>query len=137
MDEKVLEIQEYRSEGYRPLIYFNGWRVAILRWIEDTLPEKITSMERHTQTDEVFVLLEGQATLILGGNGPVVTRLQRQVMENCILYNVRQNAWHTVVLSRDASILIVENQNTGEVNSEYFALSEEQKMEIRRMGEYR
>jgi ureidoglycolate hydrolase len=136
MDEKVLEIKEFHGEGYLPLIYFSAWRVAILRWIEATLPEKITYMERHTQTDEVFVLLEGQAALILGGHGAGVTELQKQPMESCKLYNVKQNAWHTVVLSRDASILIVENQDTGEANSEYYTLSEEQKMEIIRMGGY-
>jgi ureidoglycolate hydrolase len=136
MDEKVLEIKEYRGEGYQPLIYFGAWRVAVLRWIETTLPEKINYMERHTQTDEIFILLEGQATLILGGNGEVVTDLQRQFMESCKLYNVRQNAWHTVVLSRDGSILIVENRDTGEANSEYYTLSEDLKMEIMRMGGY-
>jgi len=134
MDEKVLEIKEYLGEGYLPLIDFDAWRVAILRWIDETLPEKITYLERHTQTDEVFVLLEGQAALILGGHGPEISGLQKQVMESCKLYNVKQYAWHTVVLSRDASILIVENQDTGEGNSEYFTLSDEQRMELMRMG---
>lgn len=134
MDEQVLEIKEYRGEGYKSLIYSGAWRVAVLRWIETTQPEKIISLERHTQTDEVFILLEGQATLILGGNDKMVTGLQRQVMESYKLYNVRQNAWHTVVLSRDASVLIVENKDTGEANSEYFTLTEGQKMEIMRMG---
>lgn len=134
MDEQVLEIKEYCGEGYKSLIYFGAWRVAVLRWIETTQPEKIISLERHTQTDEVFILLEGQATLILGGNDKVVTGLQRQVMECYKLYNVRQNAWHTVVLSRDASVLIVENQDTGEANSEYFTLTEGQKMQIMHLG---
>jgi ureidoglycolate hydrolase len=134
MNENVLEIKEYRGEGYRPLINFGAWRVAILRWIETTQPEKITYMERHTQTDEVFILLQGQATLILGENGPMVTGLQRQVMESGKLYNVRQNAWHSVIMSRDATILIVENLDTGESNSEYYQLTEMQKREIIGMG---
>jgi hypothetical protein len=134
MDENVLDIEEYRGEGYRPLIYFGAWRVAVLRWIDDSLPEKINSMERHTETDEVFILLEGQAALILGGKGTVVDGLQRQVMEYGKLYNVRQSAWHTVVLSRNASILIVENQDTGESNTEYCILNAEQKREIMGMG---
>ena len=134
MDENVLEIKEYRGEGYRPLINFGAWRVAILRWIETTQPEKITYMERHTQTDEVFILLQGQATLILGENGPMVIGLHRQVMESGKLYNVRQNAWHSVIMSRDATILIVENLDTGESNSEYYQLTEMQKREIIGMG---
>jgi hypothetical protein len=42
------------------------------------------------------------------------------------LYNVRQNAWHSALLSRDALILIVENRDTGENNTEYCSLTAEQ-----------
>ncbi len=136
MDTSVLEIKEYTGEGYRPLIDFSTWRVAILRWVETSLAEKITYMERHMQSDEVFVLLAGRAALILAGRDVVVEGLQVQPMENGRLYNVRQAAWHTVLLSRDASILIVENQDTGKSNTEYCNLTAEQKQEILRMGEY-
>ncbi len=122
MDEALLEIRQYTGEGYLPLIDFNTWRVAILRWEPASLPENIDRMERHTQTDEVFVLLEGQATLVLGGNSEKVDGIHPQVLEPCKLYNVKQNTWHSILLSRDVSILIVENRNTGEGNSEYCSL---------------
>jgi ureidoglycolate hydrolase len=104
--------------------------VAILRWEQASLPENIEMMERHTQTDEVFVLLEGKATLILGGNSTMVDGIQSQELELCKLYNVKRNAGHTVLLSRAASILIVENCDTGVDNSEYCSLSKEFKEEI-------
>jgi ureidoglycolate hydrolase len=135
MDDQLLEIKQYLGEGYQPLIYFNTWRVAILRWISSLLPENIDMMERHTQTDEVFVLLEGQATLILGGNGMKVEHIFPQVMEAGRLYNVRQNVWHSILVSRDASILIVENRDTGEKNTEYCKLTEEFKKTIIGLGE--
>jgi ureidoglycolate hydrolase len=91
-------------------------------------------MERHTQTDEVFVLLEGQATLILGGNSERVESIQVQDLAISTLYNVKQNAWHTILLNQDASILIVENRNTGEDNTEYFRLSREFKKMILEIG---
>jgi ureidoglycolate hydrolase len=109
--------------------------VAILRWIETSLPEKITYMERHMQTDEVFVLLAGRAVLILGRRGTVVEGLQVQLLESGKLYNVRQSTWHTVLLNREATILIVENRNTGVDNTEYCNLTAEQKQEIMHMGE--
>jgi len=130
MNERFLEIREYRGIGYQPLIDFETWRVAILRWEQGLLPENISFMERHTQTDEVFVLLAGQATLLLGGNGDLVEEVYPQVMEMCRLYNVRQDAWHTILLSQDASVLIVENRDTGEDNTEYCKLLEEFKKEI-------
>ncbi len=67
MDNETLEIKQYTGEGYQPLIDFDTWRVAILRWAEGSLPENIETMERHTQTDEVFVLTGGSGDPRPGG----------------------------------------------------------------------
>ena len=127
METALVEIREYLGTGYKPLIDFGAWRVAILRWEASMQPERQQYMERHNQTDEVFVLLGGQATLIIGGNGQVVDGFQVQAMECGKLYNVKLNTWHTVLLSRDASILIVENCDTGEANTEYWMFTPEQR----------
>lgn len=134
MDEQSLEIREYVGEGFKPLVYFGSWRVAVLRWIDEISPECIDKLERHTQTDEVFVLLAGQATLFLGGIDGQVAMIRRQPMDHGKLYNVKQNAWHTVTMSRDATILLVENGDTGEGNSEYWTLTEEQKRMIQELN---
>lgn len=134
MDENWLEIREYNGSGYQPLIDSASWRVAILRWEEATLAENITTMERHTQTDEVFVLLVGRAMLVLGGNSKRVDRLQPQSLEPAKLYNVRQGVWHSVLLSRDATILIVENRDTGVKNTEYYQLTQTFREEIMDFG---
>jgi ureidoglycolate hydrolase len=130
----LIEIKCYDGKGYQPLIDFGSWRVAILRWEEASLPENIGFMERHTQTDEVFVLLDGKATLILGGKGVNIEGIFPQAMELGKVYNIKQYVWHTVILSRDASILIVENQDTGFENSEHCKLSEKQKMDLQELG---
>jgi ureidoglycolate hydrolase len=134
MDERLLEISVYDGVGYQPLIDYGAWRVAILRWEQSMLPEKMEYMERHTQTDEVFVLMNGQATLILGGNGSKAQGVDKQAMEQGKLYNVKRYTWHTITLSQDASILIVENQDTGNENTEYSQISEECKQEILSLG---
>ncbi len=130
MDETMLEIRNFMGEGYQPLIDYGEWRVAILRFLEGMQPERNDTMERHTETDEVFVLLRGQGILILGGHDPQVSGIYPQVMDQGILYNVKRNTWHTVLLSREASVLIVENKDTGERNSEFASLSAEQHRKI-------
>ena len=50
------------------------------------------------------------------------------------VYNVKQHVWHTVILSRDASILIMENQDTGFENSEYCNLSKKQRKDLQGIG---
>ena len=87
-------------------------------------------MERHTETDEVFVLLRGRGTLILGGNGIKSEGALAEPMEIGRIYNVKRLAWHTVLLSRDASILLVENHDTDEHNSEYDQLSPKQRSQV-------
>ena len=130
MNETLLEISEYSGDGYKSLIDFGEWRVAILRYLDDIQPDRIDSMERHIETDEVFVLLHGRGVLILGGNGLQVDGIHPQVMESGKLYNIKRHAWHTVLLSRDASVLLVENRDTGRHNSEYLNLSVGQREEI-------
>jgi hypothetical protein len=125
MDENWLQIRNYVGAGFQPLVVFNGWRVAILNYLDAIHPERNNRMERHTETDEVFVLSKGQGILILGGNRSNVEGIYPQEMEIGVIYNVRRNTWHTILLSRDASVLIVEEGDTSEQNSEYAALSAE------------
>jgi ureidoglycolate hydrolase len=131
MDEPVLEIKEFHGEGYQPLVDHAAWRVAMLCWGESCQPDKIHRMERHTHTDEVFVLLEGRAVLLLAGNSSVAGVIEGYSMERGRLYDVKCNAWHSLMMSRDASILIVENRDTGESNTQYCELSVEMREEIR------
>jgi mannose-6-phosphate isomerase-like protein (cupin superfamily) len=122
MDERLLEVREFNDAGFRPLIHFKTWRVAILNYLDEIHPEQIEMFERHRETDEVFVLLRGKGLLFLGEGERFVERIFSQVMEPGKIYNVRQNTWHSIVLSRDGSVLLVENQNTGKKNTDYSPL---------------
>jgi len=127
MDERLLQIRDYQGEGFQPLVHFGAWRVAILRSREDTRAAGATKLERHMQTDEVFVLIAGQAVLLIAGDGQQVEAIRPEPMEPGKLYNVRQAVWHGVLLSRDASILIVENRDTAVENSQYSPLTAAQR----------
>jgi ureidoglycolate hydrolase len=130
MDENLLEIREFTGLGYQPLIDFGTWRVAILRYIDELIPARIEYLERHNETDEVFVLLEGQVVLFIGEGGEQVEKLHPQVMEPKKMYNVKRGVWHCSVLSRNASILLVENCNTTRANSDYILLTADQRQLI-------
>ena len=123
MNEKLLEIHEFKGIGYKPLIDYGSWRVAILRYIDELIPDRIERVERHNETDEVFVLLAGRAIWFIGEGDSGLTELTPRVLEPGKLYNVKCSTWHNVVLSKDASVLLVENCNTGIENSDYAALN--------------
>jgi hypothetical protein len=127
LDEKLLEIREFIAPGYQPVIDFESWRVAILNFLEEIHPYRIDFMERHNETDEVFVLIKGQGLLFLGEGESRIDKLHSQVMEQGKIYNVKRSVWHTVILSRDGSVLIVENRNTSKENSNYSTLDSEQR----------
>jgi ureidoglycolate hydrolase len=126
MDTNILEILDFSGEGYKPLVDYEEWRVAFLRYIDDLHPAQIKEMERHTLTDEVFVLIRGQGVLLLGEAGIHVDRISPQTLEFGKIYNVKKNVWHAILLSKDATVLLVENSNTGRDNSEYYQLSKAQ-----------
>lgn len=130
MNNNWLDVREYKGNGFQPLIVFNSWRVAILNYLDDIHPARNNKMERHTRTDEVFVLMKGRGILLIGGNGSQIDELHSQIMEIGVANNVRQNTWHTVLLSQDASVLLVEEQNTGEENTEYFELQTKFRLQI-------
>ena len=106
-----LEILEYTGCDYRPLVAYESWRVAMLNFGERF--RKVTKLERHMLTDEVFVLLHGEATLYIGKEQTPYR------MEKNKVFNVKHAVWHAITTSEDAHVLVVENDNTSKDNSEY------------------
>jgi hypothetical protein len=128
--ESLIEIREHDEPGYLPLIDYQSWRVALLNHTADYLPEKIDRMQRHNDTDEVFVLLAGRCILFLGEGIESVTKVHAVDMELYKLYNVKRGVWHSHTFSKDAKILIVENRDTTLENSPFVDLSESQRREV-------
>lgn len=130
INESLLEIKEYVGDGYMPMIDYETWRVAILKYCDELLPENITKMQKHNETDEVFVLLKGKFTLYIGEGGDTVENVYAKNLEPLKMYNVKKSTWHTHSLSEDAVVLIIENQNTQLSNSPEIQLSLEQRIRI-------
>ena len=58
---------EYRGEGYMRQVNGAKWTLAALNYAERFDEKNIVDLERHNLTDETFVLLEGEATLLTCG----------------------------------------------------------------------
>jgi mannose-6-phosphate isomerase-like protein (cupin superfamily) len=104
-----METHIWEEAGYKPLVFFDGWQVALLNWEPLFDPGNLGEIERHNKTDEVFVLLKGRAVLFtIDGTG----KPRAEEMAHQVVYNVTQGTWHNLVSSRDASWIIVENNGT-------------------------
>ncbi len=130
ISEQLLEIREYAGTGYQPLIDYGAWRVAILRFIDELLPERLDNWQRHHETDEVFVLLQGRCILFLGAGDQTVTHVYAQDLMPLKLYNVKRGVWHTHALSQDAVVLIVENLDTTIENSPRLPLTAAHRQQV-------
>lgn len=130
ISDKLLDVRDYIKEGYSPVVDFAEWRVAVLNFSKDLLPGNIAAMQRHDETDEVFVLLRGRCILFIGEGDKKVTDIFAENMQPFKIYNVKKSVWHTHTLSRDAKVLIVENRNTTLDNSPFCSLTGSQKAKI-------
>lgn len=111
-----LDILEHDGTEYRRLVNNARWTLASLNWAPRFDEKNLVEMERHNLTDEVFVLLQGKATLLVGD------RAERVDMEPLKYYNVRAGIWHHIIVSEDARVLVAENANTSKDNTEYLSL---------------
>jgi hypothetical protein len=126
-----IEVTHFTGEGFKPLVDYGEWRVAVLRFINELLPERIDCMDAHQETDEVFILVEGNCVLF---TGEVVEGEIREIsalkMEPHKIYNVKRGVFHTHSLSKDAHVIIVENRDTTVDNTERVYLKEDQRKVI-------
>jgi len=130
ISEELLELRDHTTEGYKPVVDFDAWRVAVLNYSPSLRAENITTMQRHNETDEVFVLLRGRCILFLGQGDAGVTQVFAEDMEPLKIYNVKKAAWHTHTLSEDGMVLVVENRDTTYDNSPFCKLTKAQQKEI-------
>lgn len=112
------ETYEYEADGYQKLFHHHNWRVAILNYIDELDLDKIQYVESHNLTDEVFVLMEGKATLFFAEEtDKQITKFISLPLQSGKVYKIPAGVFHTHTLSSDAKLLIVEEENTGYENS--------------------
>jgi len=106
--DNYLEILSYTADGYKPLVFSGDWQVAQLNWEPIFDLENAGEIERHVNSDEVFVLWKGKAVLFISSQ----EGMQIREMEPGVVYNVRKGVWHNLLSTRDAAWIIVENRDT-------------------------
>ena len=129
MNSEYLEITEHKEPGFKPLVIYEGWRAAILnddpsKYRRDTMAQ----FERHDLTDEVFVLLSGHCTLLIGdGKGDdSIGNVTPVPMEPQKLYNVRRGVWHNLLGEEGMVLFVVENSNTSRQTSDFIPIKRDQ-----------
>ena len=100
-----VDIHTYDEPDFQPVVQTAGWLVALMNWSPRFDLSQFGTLERHLQTDEVFVLQKGRSILFVETDSGV----QLIDMEPGVVYNVTIGTYHNVTGTRDAQWLIVES----------------------------
>lgn len=114
--QNLLEIHTFEGIGYQPLFHCRDFRVAMLNYHPELEVQNIDNFQQHSLTDEAFILLKGSCTLFLADD-ETIQNVHGIALEPYKVFNVKQGTYHTHTLSEDASILIVEAEDTCDDNS--------------------
>ncbi len=132
----LVEIGESFEQRYKPVLDFHGWRVAMLRYFDAVSPEGFRQVERHRETNEVFILTAGTADLIVCEGNAQPTHPYIFPMALHVAYNIQQAVWHHVLMSPDAHIILFERTDTTVENSDYAQLAPQVIQEIKAQSRF-
>lgn len=125
--KELLAVFGHDGTGFLPLVTFGSWRIAMNVSAED---EQLRTLQRHLETDEAFVLLEGGGAMLIADGEASPEGARWMPMEAMKVYNVRRNVWHAHVMRAGTRLLIVENEDTGDANSVTYTLTEGERAQL-------
>lgn len=121
---EAIKIESFDGEGLKRVVESGSWFVGIKNWKPANDAAHFDFMERHMETDEVFVLLEGHCTLLIDHSAERNhTDIRCVPMDQKKVYCVPPGIWHNTITSKDAKLILMENRNTSMDNSEVYQLS--------------
>ena len=110
-------VKEFSGEGMSRVYENQKWMVGIKNWKPANDISGIDCLERHNETDELFVLLAGQCTLIYANEIGQNIDIQAVKMEPFKVYNIPAGLWHNTVTCKDTKMALIEDSSTGNHNS--------------------
>jgi len=125
-----IEVYTHKGQGYNPFLITEKWQVAQLNYSPEINFQTIDRVERHKQTDEVFILFKGTAILISAKIEEYIIKFELIRMNPGTTYNVPKGLWHSIAMDREAIVIIVENNDTHLHDVEYTQLTPVQKNEL-------
>lgn len=128
-----IESYEFHGEGMGKVYANDSWMVGLKNWKPANDITGVDCLERHNLTDELFVLLAGECTLVYANETPNGLEIDAVKMEPCKVYNVPATLWHNTVTQRDTKLVLFEDSSTSMENSDVLPLSEEQIAKIREL----
>ncbi len=113
-----------QKKGYSTLLSSGYWKIAISNSEEK---EIVKDISRHLETDESFILLEGSGYIITAKEKEGKLLFDWHEISPGVIYTVEKNEWHVHKWDENTKVLIIENSDTSDLNSDKYILTEEEK----------
>ena len=129
---KILEYA-YEGEGMTRVFENAKWMVGIKNWKPMNDISNINNLERHNETDELFILLSGRCTLLYANETEKGLELGAVEMQPMKVYNIPRTLWHNTVTEHDTKLALIEDSSTGSANSDELRLTAEQIAQVHQL----
>lgn len=116
------------KEGFCLVCKNDDYKCAFITCSPQYAYGKVTQLKRHRQSDEVFTLISGKATLLTGD--PEYAEYDIKDLQKGVSYCVPAGTWHYLAVSRDALVFVVENSGVSAENTDAVNIEEEKAYEI-------
>lgn len=126
-----VETYTYTGEAMKRVYENVKWTIGVKNWKPGSDPGMIDCLERHNETDELFVLVEGSCVLVYAEEAESGLQFGSVKMEPGAVYNIPQSLWHNAITSKDAKLIVMEDVSTGMNNSDMLTLDKEQTALVR------
>ena len=120
----------FEETGLKRVYENESWTVGVKNWKPENDLIGFTNIERHNESDELFILLDGNCTLIFANEVDGKLEFDYVKMEKNHVYNIPKTLWHNTITSKDVKLTLIEYSNTGMENSDVLELTKEQIEEI-------
>lgn len=102
----MIEAYSPKKDGFDRLFSSEGRQIAAITYADQYSEENHRKLSRHMTTDEVFVLVQGEACLYTTEDEKTLEAIP---LERGKVYCVKKATWHSPAVSRDAFLAVVEN----------------------------
>ncbi len=121
-----IENYSFDGEGMQRVFENEKWTVGIKNWKPANDITGIDCLERHNQTDELFVLVSGSCTLVYANETDDGYKFEAVKMEPNKVYNIPATLWHNTITCKDTKMILIEDSNTSMDNSDILSLDADQ-----------
>jgi mannose-6-phosphate isomerase-like protein (cupin superfamily) len=127
---KCMDEYNFTGQYFKPVLITDKWQMAYLNSSPELRAENLKKVDIHLNTDEAFVLLQGNATLTCAEIAKGQIRFDIRKMKPGIIYNIPKKTYHNITLYENTRVLIVENANTHLDDFDYYWFSDKQNKEF-------